>query len=111
MIVWILIGCSLAVLLFGLSAYRATRSRPVAANVAFGSMGLLYTAWQAQKFGAGDWVAVMVFLITMLLVGRAVGAFVRSRREPELRHPAWMLAGAAATAAVACAATSIPLLL
>lgn len=100
----------MAVLLFGLAAYRATRSRPIAANVAFGSMGLLYTAWQAQKFGAGDWVAVMAFLIAMLLVGRAAGTLVRSRRDPELRHPARMLTGAAATAVLACVATAIPLL-
>jgi len=110
MLIWILLGSSLLVLGLGIAAWRTTQSRPLAANIAFASFGLLFTAFQAHRHGASDWVAAMAFLIMMLLVGRALGTWMRSLREPDLQKPARFLGAAAGCALIATSSAVWPLL-
>lgn len=91
----LLLVASFAVLVLGVLSLRQVASRGVLLNTMFASGALLFAAYQSSVRTQPDLVFVLPFFATMLLGGRALGSWWRSRRETELRAPARLLSGAA----------------
>ncbi|MES2569485.1 MAG: hypothetical protein V4710_05465 [Verrucomicrobiota bacterium] len=91
---------SLAVL--GLCSVAGLRigSRPLWINTAFGSFSLLLAAHHAHSGINLQWSVMLAFFVTMVLGGRAMGTWIRSWRESELRRPSFFLIAAAACSGV-----------
>ena len=87
----VLLVISLAVLSLGARLLYVTGSRVVSTNVFFGSMLLLYAAYQATARHQKEWIVVLPFLATMLFAGRALGWWWRTRKEADLREAARLL--------------------
>lgn len=110
MITTTLLCASLAVAGFGAFAWRLTGSKPTLANVIFASVALLFAAQGTYRNGANDWSAVIAFLATMVMAGRALGTWVRSRKQEELALTARLLIVASACSLGATAVAAWPLL-
>lgn len=98
---WILIGVSLALLGLGLYGWRLTSSRGLLMNGVFGSLSLLYAAYEALARHKPEWTFVLPFFATMLFGGRAAGLWWRGRKEAELQLPARVVGTGAALALLA----------
>jgi hypothetical protein len=99
---------SLAVLLLGTYIWRLTSSRSVLANTLFGTISLLLSAYHAGSAQGTEWAIMLPFFTTMLFGGRAIGTWMRCRKDAELRLPAQLMtavAGLALTATLAAYAT------
>ncbi|MDB6155989.1 MAG: hypothetical protein JWL90_4442 [Chthoniobacteraceae bacterium] len=89
---------SLAVLVLGSLAGIHTGNKSVWANTAFASLALLFGARHAYAGINLEWTVMLAFFVTMIIGGRALGTWLRSRREKEFRTPACLLIAAAACA-------------
>jgi hypothetical protein len=94
---------SLGILVCTYFVYRDTSSRPSLFNGTFASLALLLSARLVDAQTNPDLAVGIPILVGMLLLGRAAGTFLRGRKEPELRRPAWLWF-ATATASLVCAA-------
>ncbi|HEX4084116.1 MAG TPA: hypothetical protein VHY22_04335 [Chthoniobacteraceae bacterium] len=96
----LLLIASLSSLVLGMLAWRRTSSRPLFASTLFGTFGLLAAAADALPHHHHMQMAFTIaLLVAMLFAGRG-GAFLwRSRKEPDLGAPAFMLSGVAMLAA------------
>ncbi len=104
----LLLIVSLAVLLLGTYIWRLTSSRSVLLNTVFGTVSLLLSAYHASTHHGVEWAIMLPFFTTMLFGGRAVGTWMRCRKEAELRLPAQLMTAVAAltlTATLAAYAT------
>jgi hypothetical protein len=92
----LLLVISLAVLLLGCYLWRLTSSRSILLNTIFGSICMLLAAYHCAMHSHLDRAVMLPFFTTMLIGGRAIGIWWRSRKETELRFPAQLLTGVAA---------------
>ena len=109
MILLALLTASVAVALLGAVAWKLTGSKPILANVVFATMAFLVAAQSVYRHGPNDWSAVIAFFSTMIIGGRALGTWLRSRRQQELAPVARLLMGASVIALAATAIATWPL--
>lgn len=99
-----LAGCSLTILVLSILLKRITDSRSTLLNCGFGSAFLLFAAYHAVSRQKPEWIVVMPFLALMLFLGRTIGLWFRSRKEPELLPHARLLTIATSVCLVAAVA-------
>lgn len=90
---WILILTSFLILVLGSWAYILSSARTLVMNTLFGSICMLFAAYQqevkihaqtrAQIDAHEPWTYILPFLVTMLFLGRAIGLAIRSRKEAD----------------------------
>jgi hypothetical protein len=80
---------SLAILVATFFVWRATNSRPSLISGIFGSLAML---WAASNIAGGarqpEMAVGLPILVGMLFGGRAIGTWLRVRKEPMLQQPA-----------------------
>jgi hypothetical protein len=97
MLIIYLLVVSLACLFAAFYVWRMTSSRPSLIGGIFGSLALM---WVASSVNGGarqpDMAVGLPLLVGMLLLGRAIGTWMRVRKEPQLQQPAliWTVLGA-----------------
>jgi hypothetical protein len=97
MIVYYLLAISFAILGAAFYIWRSTSSRPSLIGGVFGSLAMM---WVASNVAGGvrqpDMAVGLPILVGMLFWGRAIGTWLRVRKEPVLRQPAitWTILGA-----------------
>ncbi len=102
--VLLLIVVSFLVLALGFFAWRATSSRSAIVTILISSAGLLLAAYHLNAHAQAEKSVGIAFLAGMLLGGRGIGWWWRSRAQPELRPPSLMLIAASAMCIVATVA-------
>ena len=85
---------SLATLFIAFSVWRETSSKQALMNGIFASLALLIGARLAVEGQQPDMAVGLPLLAGMLLLGRGVGTWFRSKKEPFLQQPALMWLGA-----------------
>jgi hypothetical protein len=98
----VLIAASLAVLAFAFLAWRLTSSRPIIFNGLIGSVAILFAAHFSSAHDARNLHLsyVIPLVVSMAFDGRAIGLLIRSKNEPELKTPAFLLFAAGAVAMI-----------
>jgi uncharacterized membrane protein (UPF0136 family) len=95
MLVPFLLVASLASLVGAFYVWRATSSRPSLISGIFGSLALLVSARMVSVGQASDMTVGLPLLVGMLFIGRAIGTWLRVRKESTLREIAiiWTITG------------------
>lgn len=95
-LVILLLAISVTVLIAGTYLWRITGSRSIFLNTMFATIGMMLAAYHVAGQRGIEWAIVLPFFATMLFGGRAIGTWLRSRKEEQLRLPAQLMAGIAA---------------
>lgn len=96
----LLLAVSLGVLALGARLLTVTGNRMVGVNIFFGSMMLLFAAYEATARHQPEWIVTLPFFATMLFGGRALGWWWRTRREADWREPAQLITAVTALSLV-----------
>src|SRR5438132_12859230 len=92
----LLIVISFLVLVLGFFAWRMTSSRGAIFATILCSAGLLLAGYHLASKQSPQLAVIISFMAAMLLGGRGVGWWWRSRKQPELRQPSLLLIAASA---------------
>lgn len=87
---------SFSILALGGYVWLLTSSRSILLNTIIGVVGMMFAASHASVHKGVEWAVILPFFITMLFGGRAIGTWLRSRKNSELRLPAQIMAAVAA---------------
>ena len=93
----ILLVVSFAILVTTFFIWRDTSSRPSLFNGIFASLALLMSARLVATHSNAEMAVSLPILAGMLVFGRGLGTWWRSRKETELKTPAtlWLCSGVA----------------
>jgi hypothetical protein len=97
----VLASSSLGILVLGVFLKRISDSRSTSMNCFFASACLLFAAYQSLARTKPEWVFMLPFLSSMLFLGRTLGLWWRTKKEPELRPHAQLLTAATSICLVA----------